>query len=331
MKGIFSVCCLLLVFGCGPSRQAVVVYSPHGPDVLKDYEARFEALHPEVDVQVLDMGSQEVYSRVRSEQRRPSADIWWGAPSSMFMRAADEGLLEPYRPTWAEAVPAPFKDPQDRWYGIYKSPIGIMFNTTGNTVDSVPQTWEGLLEPEWKGKVTIREPLPSGTMRTFIGAMILRAGSEDAGIEWLRKLHDATEEYVANPELLYEHMKRNPELITVWLLKDAAMQRELNGYPLDCVAPADTPVLTEGIAVIANAPHPDLAREFYEFVTSPEELAYQAHSYFWVPTREDLDPSALPAWIAEQELAPMNIDWQEFTKKEEVWAELWKREVYYQK
>src|SRR5690349_23165315 len=34
-------------------------------------ERRFEQLHPEVDVRWLDMGSQEVYDRLRSERANP--------------------------------------------------------------------------------------------------------------------------------------------------------------------------------------------------------------------------------------------------------------------
>jgi len=75
-----------------------VVYSPHGPEMLKDAEAQFEAAYPHVDLQWLDMGSQEVYNRVSAERARPACDVWWGGPSTMFMQAAEEGLLEPYRP-----------------------------------------------------------------------------------------------------------------------------------------------------------------------------------------------------------------------------------------
>ena len=37
-----------------------------------------------------------------------------------------------------------------------------------------------------------------------------------------------------------------------------------------------TPVITDGIAIIRGGPNPDEARRFYEFVTTPESLAYGA-------------------------------------------------------
>ena len=316
--------------GDEPSQTGrVIVYSPHGPDVLQDYEKRFEAAYPGVDMQYLDMGSQEVYQRVQGERRNPQADVWWGAPSTMFMRAAEQGLLEPYRPSWADRIGHDARDPEDRWYGVYRSPLAIVFNNRRLTKETAPQTWDELLEPQWHGKITIRKPPPSGTMRTFIGAMILRAPSEDDGIAWLRKLHDATEAYMENPQFLYDHMKRREELVSVWLMPDVALQRQRNGYPLDCVVPRQTPVLMEGIAIIKGAPNPESAKTFYEFVTSSDELAHQAHAYSKVPTRGDLDPATLPDWIASQRIDAMDIDWQEFAKHEKRWCDRWEQEVYH--
>jgi iron(III) transport system substrate-binding protein len=101
---------LLLLAGCASTVERLIVYSPHGPDMLAAFEERFEALHPEVDVQWIDMGSQEVLERLRSERANPQADVWFGAPSQMFQSAAEDGLLEPFEPTWAAGVSG-YSDP----------------------------------------------------------------------------------------------------------------------------------------------------------------------------------------------------------------------------
>ena len=80
----------LFLPGCGgPSGESLIVYSPHGRDLLSYFAREFEAANPGVSVQYLDMGSQEILDRLRSERVNPQADVWWGAPSGMFVRAAE--------------------------------------------------------------------------------------------------------------------------------------------------------------------------------------------------------------------------------------------------
>lgn len=324
----YCVLILTLALAACSSRDTVVVYSPHGPDVGKDYERLFEEAYPNIDLQWLDMGSQDVYNRISAEKARPACDVWWGAPSTMFMKAAEEGLLAPYEPSWAKGVAEGFKDPESRWYGTYNTPLSIMFNNRKYTRDQVPQTWDDLLAPEWKNKITIRMPLPSGTMRTFIGATILREGSADAGIAWLKKLHESTKTYMETPQLMFDHLKRNEEMITVWIMPDAVLQRERNGYPFDFHLPRHAPVLTEGIGIVQGAPHRANAELFYEFVTTQEALAHQANEYAKIPTRTDIDSSLLPDWMNEQEVDAMKIDWKVFAENEQAWCDRWKSEVY---
>jgi iron(III) transport system substrate-binding protein len=103
-------------------RTPVVLYSPHGRDLLGLLETAYEKAHPEIDVRWLDMGSQEVYDRIRSEKANPQADLWFGGPDTIFFRGAREGLLQPYRPSWASAIPPEARDPKELYFGAYRTP-----------------------------------------------------------------------------------------------------------------------------------------------------------------------------------------------------------------
>ena len=81
-------------------QHSLLIYTPHGQDMLRDFIARYKQAHPEADVQFPDMGSREVLERIRAERNRPQADLWWGAAHTTFQTAADENLLMPYRPSW---------------------------------------------------------------------------------------------------------------------------------------------------------------------------------------------------------------------------------------
>ena len=305
-------------------REPLVVYSPHGKELLTAYEEAFEAAHPEVDVQWLDMGAQEAYERIRTERANPQASVWWGAPQVTFQKAADEDLLAPITPSWAEAVPAEARDAQGRWWGTYLTPEGFLVNTEAVDSTDWPRDWDDLLDPRWDDRVLIRYPLASGTMRTIWGALIQRQPTVEEGFEWLARLDAHTKGYAADPTQLYLRVARGEADVTLWNMPDTYVQIEESGYPFAFVLPeSGTPVLVDGIAVVAGAPQPELAERFVEFVTTQEALLDQARRFYRIPARTDIPRDSLPAWIAETDVRPMDLDWDALAANENDWMQRW--------
>ncbi|MBI4639229.1 MAG: extracellular solute-binding protein [Candidatus Tectomicrobia bacterium] len=313
-------------------EDKVVVYSPHGKDILAEFEKFFEESYPGVDVQWLDMGSQDVLDRIRSEKANPQGDIWWGAPSSMFDAAAKEGLLKPYKPSWSDKVKETFRHPEYYWYGTFQTPEVIMYNNQLLTEKDAPKDWDELLDPKWKDKVIIRYPLASGTMRTIYAAMIYRfykkTGKPDEGYEWLKKLDANTKSYAANPTILNQKLARGEGMVTLWNMPGAVFDAKVNGYPLGFIVPkSGTPVLTDAMAIIANSKHPKAAEAFYEFVTSLQSSVLLAHEHYRIPTRSDIPEKSLPKWISETKITPMEIDWKVMGEKEAEWMKYWDENI----
>ncbi|PTX64621.1 iron(III) transport system substrate-binding protein [Melghirimyces profundicolus] len=311
-------------------EEKVVVYSPHGKDILQDFEKQFENEHPNTDVEWLDIGSQEVLDRIRSEKENPQADVWWGAPSVMFEQAREEGLLEPYKPKYAEALPEDFRAEDFSWTGTSQTPEVIMYNTKEISKSEAPKDWDDLLDPKWKNEIIIRYPLASGTMRTIYSAMIYReykdSKSPEKGYEWLKKLDANTKEYAANPEIMYSKVARGEGSLSVWNMPDTVMLKETKNYPFDFVIPeSGTPVLTEGMALVKGGKHPEAAKAFYEFVNSKQAAKQLAEKYYRIPTRTDV--KGLPAWIEETEIKPMDLDWKVLQEKENEWMEYWDQKI----
>ncbi len=325
---------LVALAGCssGGGKTPIVVYSPHGKEMLGEFERRFEEAHPDADVQWLDMGSQDAYDRIRTERNNPQADVWWGAPMTAFDRAVQEGLLDRYIPRWDSAEPPEFKSPQGYWYGTFITPEVITYNTEMLTSREAPNDWDSLLDPRWRNKIIIRYPLASGTMRIIFCALIqreiARTGDSTAGFRWLQRLDANTKRYVADPTQLYLSVARQEAPLTVWDLPDVQLQVETNHYPFSYVVPSSgTPLVTDCIAIVKGAKHPDQARAFYEFVTSKESMIRQAAGFYRIPTRRDIPASSLPQWISKLTLRPMNVDWSNIAVYEKEWMKEWDEQV----
>ena len=299
---------VILVSGCSGNRKTpVVVYSPHGKELLSTFERLYEVQHPDQVVQWLDMGSQDAYDRIRTERDNPQADVWWGAPMVMFAKAEKESLLSRYIPTWDSSISPDLKSRNGNWYGTFVTPEVIVYNNHVLSRSEVPTDWAGLTDPKWKDKIIIRSPLASGTMRIIFSAIIEReverTGSTRAGFEWLRSLDANTRNYAPDPTQLYLDIAREEGVLTVWDLPDVIMITSQYGYPFGYVVPSSgTPLITDAIAIVRGSPHRKEAEMFYEFVTSVESAELQAEKFARIPARSDIPKSALPPLMASLDL-----------------------------
>ena len=296
-------------------------------------EQTFEAANPNVDVRWLDMGSQDALDRILSERANPQADVWYGGPSMLFARAAADSLLASYRPTWANAVSSRGHGPNDLYFAVYETPAVIAYNSAALTAGEVPQDWEQVLDPRWTGKVVIRDPPASGTMRTIFGMIIQRGlkatGDTAAGFDWLRRLDAQTSEYVLNPALLHQKLIRQDGLITLFDLPDILTEQR-KGNPLGFVLPSSgTPVIEDAIAIVRGTNRREIAERFVEWVGSLEGQLLAARNEFRLPARWDIPLDSLPDWVREVKtnLVAEDMDWELLSAEDRAWMSYWDRNV----
>ena len=332
-RGPARLCLTLLVLAVtacgGDGRTVLTVYSPHGRELLDHYEAGFEAANPDIDVQWVDMGSQTILERLRAERQNPQADVWFGAPAEIFERGAREGLLAAYQPSWSGVVGEEARHPEQLWYGTYLTPEVIAYNSDAVSAEEAPRDWDDVLDPKWRDKVLIRNPIESGSMRAIFGAMILRSfqetGSPEAGYEWLRKLDANVKEYTADPSILYQKLGRQEGVLTLYNMPDIVIQQR-RGYHVEYVFPSSgTPLLVDGIAIVAGTEIPETAQAYYEFVTSVEALKTAAEQFTRIPARTDIPVDSLPEWVraARSEITPMPLDRVLLTERLDEWMRYW--------
>jgi iron(III) transport system substrate-binding protein len=317
----------------GDGRIPVVLYSPHGRDQLALLERDFEARRPDIDVRWLDMGSQEILDRLRFERVNPQADVWFGGPTTIFDRGVRDSLLTPYRPDWADRVGPNGLGPDDLYFPAYRTPAVIAFNSRVVTREAAPHDWDEVLDPRWKDKVLIRDPMASGTMRAIWGLILVRSlretGDTARGMAWLRRLDGQTKAYTLNPAILDARLARAEGLVTLWDLPDILIGRA-KGLPFDYVFPrSGTVVIDDAIGLVRGSRHPQAARAFIDYVGSESAQLLAAEKVFRLPVRRDLPPDRVPAWVAEveREMTVTPMDWELLSREGAAWMGYWDRHV----
>ena len=113
-------------------------------------------------------------------------------------------------------------------------------------------------------------------------------------------------------------------------MPDIETLRQTTKDPIASRIPSSgTPLLVEGIAIVRGSRHAAAAKEFYEFVTTPQALQTAAQRFVRMPARSDVSSDSLPAWIrdARAQIKPMAFDRQLLADSLDSWMKYWDAHV----
>src|SRR5947209_13578222 len=174
--------------------SGLTIYTGRDKDEVAQVIDLFTKKYPKYNgaINTITLGAQAALDRLRAEKSNPQAGFLWGGTLQGLEQAADEGLLAPSNPAGAGVIDPARKDPQGRWFAEMLLPEVIIYNHELLKPRQAPKDWDDLITPAFKGKIVIRDVMPSGTMRTIYSAMMYRqsaaSGTPDAGYAWLKKL-----------------------------------------------------------------------------------------------------------------------------------------------
>jgi len=191
----------LAAVGCGSDSDAEVlhVYSGRHYDVEKAFERYSEETG--VEVEFLTGNDAELRERIAAEGEDTEADVYLTVDAGNLAAAAEEELFQPLQsPVLDEAIPAEYRDPEDRWFGLALRARTIVYSTERMDIDDVPTTYEELAEPDLPYQLCLRNS--SNSYQQSLVASLIAANGEDATREILRGWAANAEIYANDVELL---------------------------------------------------------------------------------------------------------------------------------
>jgi len=158
----------------------VVVYGTVPPQAMEGLHKGFEKKYG-VQVEYWRGSSTLVSERALTEWRagKPGVDVIEGNRGvQLIMRA--EGLFTKYVPPSSEKFPARFKEKDGLITPWRVLPISILYNTELVKPADVPKSFDDLLTPQWRGKLTVPDPTRHTTTAQFLWNL-----SKLKGEKWL--------------------------------------------------------------------------------------------------------------------------------------------------
>jgi iron(III) transport system substrate-binding protein len=248
----------------------VVWYASVDVKVAEALAKSFKEKYPKIDVEVERSGSERIFQRVNQEHQSgiKNADVVNSSDASHFLFWKQQKWLAAHTPPDARKFDAKYRDPDGMYHTVRASLSVAGYNTNLVKDGEAPKSYADLLDPKWKGKMAKSHPGYSGTALTGTYAITKALGWDyldklsKQGVQQLQST-TATPKAIASGEraVMVDGNEYN-----MFMEMDAKS-------PVKIIYPAEgTPFVNSPSGIFADAPHPNAARVFENFLfTAPAQ------------------------------------------------------------
>ncbi|MBI2351776.1 MAG: extracellular solute-binding protein [Deltaproteobacteria bacterium] len=213
----------------GAKRESkLIYYGTTAIDHIQRVFTEFKKRYPFMEVADYRSGSVNVYNKIATEARakRFEVDVFDLEPGEVY-GITKTGLADPYLSPSRKGIAPEFMDRQGYWTTFYHLTVVLGYNTEKVKKDEAPKTYDDLLDPKWKGRMSIDQ-----TDFALFGAMLEYWGREK-GANYFRKLADNDPSMRRGKTLQAQILGAGEVHVAPWLYgyRPLAMKRE--GAPVD--------------------------------------------------------------------------------------------------
>lgn len=324
-RSLFAGLVLLLAAtgaGCGDEAndgsgaREVVIYCAldqvHAEPLIREFEAR-TGIEVRAEYDIEAHKTVGLVRRIREEQNRPRCDVFWNNEIAHTVSLANDGLLMSYDSPSAADIPETFRDAERRWTGFAARARVFILNTELMKGRETPDSMWDLVEESWKGEAGMARPL-TGTTLTHVTALYGLLGEERTR-EYLQSVKDNEVSLTSGNATLMRQV-REGRLAWGWTDTDDYWVAKSDGFPVEVVFPdADgdgigTLFIPNTVCILANAPHPDAAKQLVDYILSAEVEERLAKSRSaQIPLHRSLSEMEHPFEL--DRIKPMEVDYQQ--------------------
>jgi iron(III) transport system substrate-binding protein len=243
--------------------------------IIKPFERKYG-----VTVNVWRAGTDKVLQRAVAEARakRYTMDaVHFGAPE-MEALSREKILLAVSSPVHRDLQPGSVPGHR-QWASTILSVWVQAYNTDLVKKSDLPKTYQDLLDPKWKGKLGI-ESKNDDWFATVVHLM----GGEPQGLKYFQDLVAINGLSPRHGHTLLTNLVVSGEVpLALTVYNYMPEQAKKKGAPIDWFAIEPAVARANAVGVARNAPHPNAALAFYEYMLGPDGQAAMV-SVDYVPT-----------------------------------------------
>ncbi|WP_437556738.1 extracellular solute-binding protein [Acidithiobacillus sulfuriphilus] len=283
----------------------LVVYSSAPASLAKQLAAAFEKKTGD-QVALYTASTGKVMARLAAEADHPHADVVILADWTAGLALAKDDMVFPYHPAALATLlrkPLQLAGP---FLPLGADTVSIVMNTQALPKGAtLPDDWFALTAPEWRDRLTMPNPLLSGTASDFVLAFVDEYGAKAWQYFSALKANGCIWPGTNHASLQPVEMGERSGMVAA--VGHTALLAKLAGNSLELIHPKSGMLLIpRPIMIMKSAANRPLAEQFVDFTLSKDGQELVAKSLL-LPARKDVTPDSV--WPNLDKLHFLPVHW----------------------
>ena len=278
----------------GAKKEGVVsIYTSMPLDDMAALTSAFEAKYG-VKAKVWRSGSEKILQRglLEAKANRFEVDVFETNSPETEVLSREKVLIAANSPFLNELIPQAIPSHKE-WIATRLNIFTCAYNTKLVKKEELPKTYQDLLDPKWKGKLSVE-----ADDSDWLAETVMKMG-EEKGLALFREIARKNAVSVRKGHTLLSNLVASGEVplaLTVYNYKIEQMKN--SGAPIDWFALDPTIARPNANGVARNAPHPHAALLFQDFELTEGQLILGKRDFIPTSTKVPSNLNKMPLIFA---------------------------------
>jgi len=254
------------LYAAAKKEGRVVIWGPTDAIIYQRMQAALDKQFPGIKIENFESIPEPLVQRIIAETQAgkpPAVDIVQSGSLRALRPLIDRDLLVSYD-GWEKHFGLDAVYANQRFVGAYNLTLPIAYNTKAVSAQEAPKSWEDLADPKWKGRKIIMEA------RLVPFAMLGTEWGKGKATELVKKILGQQPLIVQGGTTVANALAGGQVSLAVGTYAYTIERLKKQGAPVEWAAVSPLPVLTSAEGVLKTAPHPNAARFFAGWMSTPE-------------------------------------------------------------
>ena len=303
------------------------------PPEWADWGTQLKAIAKDTGITVPqdNKNSGQALAQMVAEKGNPVADVvYYGV--SFGIQADSAGVITGYKPQHWDDIPAGMKDPNGKWVALHSGTMGFMVNVDALGGAPIPQSWDDLLKPEYKGMIGYLDPASA-----FVGYVAAVAVNQAKGgnmqdftpaLNWFKKLQ--ANQPIVPKQTAYARLLSGEIPILLDYDFNAYRAKYKDHANVAFVIPKEgTVTVPYVISLVKNAPHEANGKKVIDYVLSDKGQAIWANAFLRPVRPSAMSPEAKKFFLPDSDYAhAQTVDYQQMADAQKAFSAKYLSEIH---